>query len=300
MPCCRTSRHARARSSSTSIQGWASFPSKPPRFTAQQRRPAAVLGRTSRAAEGSNVRVIDAIMPLVDTPMTAGRGSGKIPAAACATAIADGLGAARRNSTLGKARALRLLLHAAPATSPPPSATQLTEHADGRTMIDRLHPAAGDRGMAHTDATGAARTRRHTSRRRAGEISGARHAILRRRGVLGLLQRRGDDHARPSCTRTTTSSKPCATARCSRCRTFGSCRSSRRSKKVFAIEQSAGSLCRRRLLFFPTPRRERVDRIREREFEAGGSGEPTYIVPVAPPQPRSLREALVHPTSSGV
>lgn len=65
--------------------------------------------------QGSNVRVIDAVMPLVDTPMTAGRGSGKISAATAATAIADRLWTGPDQLYVGKTRALRLILRVAPS-----------------------------------------------------------------------------------------------------------------------------------------------------------------------------------------
>jgi uncharacterized oxidoreductase len=65
--------------------------------------------------QASQVRVIDAIMPLVDTPMTAGRGAGKMPAAAAAAAIADELWRGNGELTIGKARALRLMLRVAPS-----------------------------------------------------------------------------------------------------------------------------------------------------------------------------------------
>jgi uncharacterized oxidoreductase len=59
--------------------------------------------------EGTNVRVIEAILPLVDTPMTAGRGSGKIGADAAARAIIAGMARGRDEIYIGKARLLRLL-----------------------------------------------------------------------------------------------------------------------------------------------------------------------------------------------
>jgi short-subunit dehydrogenase involved in D-alanine esterification of teichoic acids len=65
--------------------------------------------------KGSNVRVIDAIMPLVDTPMTAGRGTGKMSAATAAAAIADRLWTGPDQLYVGKTRALRAILRAAPS-----------------------------------------------------------------------------------------------------------------------------------------------------------------------------------------
>ncbi len=59
--------------------------------------------------EGTSVRVIEAILPLVDTPMTAGRGSGKIGADTAARAILAGMAKGRDEIFIGKARLLRLL-----------------------------------------------------------------------------------------------------------------------------------------------------------------------------------------------
>jgi uncharacterized oxidoreductase len=61
------------------------------------------------------VRVIEAILPLVDTPMTAGRGSGKIDAGAAASAILAGIATADEEIYVGKARLLRWLGLIAPA-----------------------------------------------------------------------------------------------------------------------------------------------------------------------------------------
>jgi short-subunit dehydrogenase involved in D-alanine esterification of teichoic acids len=64
---------------------------------------------------GSSVRVVEAVMPLVDTPMTQGRARGKLPAAQAARALIKGLLARRTDIYIGKARALPLLLRWAPA-----------------------------------------------------------------------------------------------------------------------------------------------------------------------------------------
>ena len=63
---------------------------------------------------GSTVRVVEAVMPLVDTPMTQGRGSGKMPAAKAAAQLIDGLLAGADEIWIGKARALPLLQRLAP------------------------------------------------------------------------------------------------------------------------------------------------------------------------------------------
>lgn len=63
---------------------------------------------------GGAVRVIEAIMPLVDTPMTAGRGRGKLSAAQAARQILEGLHAGQSEIWVGKARALPYLQRWAP------------------------------------------------------------------------------------------------------------------------------------------------------------------------------------------
>lgn len=65
--------------------------------------------------EGGNVRVIEAILPLVDTPMTAGRGSGKLDARDAARAILAGVASGRDEIYVGKARLLKILGGIAPA-----------------------------------------------------------------------------------------------------------------------------------------------------------------------------------------
>jgi short-subunit dehydrogenase involved in D-alanine esterification of teichoic acids len=64
---------------------------------------------------GTPVRVVEAVMPLVDTPMTAGRGQGKLPAEQAARALLDGLAAGRSTVYIGKARFVPLLHRWAPA-----------------------------------------------------------------------------------------------------------------------------------------------------------------------------------------
>lgn len=65
--------------------------------------------------EGTPVRVIEAILPLVDTPMTAGRGSGKMDARSAAAAILDGIDSGRSEIHIGKTQLLRWLNMIAPA-----------------------------------------------------------------------------------------------------------------------------------------------------------------------------------------
>jgi short-subunit dehydrogenase involved in D-alanine esterification of teichoic acids len=64
--------------------------------------------------QGSAVRVVEAVLPLVDTPMTAGRGSGKLSAEHAARQIFAGLQAGQSDIWVGKARALPLLQRWAP------------------------------------------------------------------------------------------------------------------------------------------------------------------------------------------
>ncbi|NOU49937.1 SDR family NAD(P)-dependent oxidoreductase [Pseudoalteromonas sp. JBTF-M23] len=64
--------------------------------------------------EETNVRVIQAFLPLVDTPMTAERGKGKLTAKKAATDILDGISNASTINNIGKVKLLRLLLLVAP------------------------------------------------------------------------------------------------------------------------------------------------------------------------------------------
>jgi uncharacterized oxidoreductase len=61
-----------------------------------------------------NVRLINVTMPLVDTPMTEGRGQGKITAHDAAAALLKGIGRNTSQHYVGKARAARLLMRFAP------------------------------------------------------------------------------------------------------------------------------------------------------------------------------------------
>ena len=63
---------------------------------------------------GSGVRVVDAVMPLVDTPMTQGRGRGKLPAEQAAQALVAGLLAGQTDLYIGKARWVPALQRWAP------------------------------------------------------------------------------------------------------------------------------------------------------------------------------------------
>lgn len=63
---------------------------------------------------GTPVRVVEVVMPLVDTPMTAGRGSGKLSAAQAAQQLIEGLLAGKTDVRIGKARLLPWLQRWAP------------------------------------------------------------------------------------------------------------------------------------------------------------------------------------------
>lgn len=65
--------------------------------------------------EGSTINAIEVILPLVDTPMTEGRGSGKMAAADAARAVIAGIEAGKSEIYVGKARLLRLLNRLAPS-----------------------------------------------------------------------------------------------------------------------------------------------------------------------------------------
>lgn len=65
-------------------------------------------------AAASPLLVTEVLLPLVDTPMTAGRGRGKIPAGAAAAAILAGIAARRTVIRVGAARALPVIRTLAP------------------------------------------------------------------------------------------------------------------------------------------------------------------------------------------
>lgn len=62
-----------------------------------------------------NIRVVEAVPPLVDTAMTRGRGRAKMSPAACAAAIVDGIMAGQTEVYVGKSRFLRVLMRVSPA-----------------------------------------------------------------------------------------------------------------------------------------------------------------------------------------
>lgn len=65
--------------------------------------------------EGTDIHVIEAVLPLVATPMTEGRGTGKIGADDAARAILDGIVRGRAEIHVGKARLLPILARVAPS-----------------------------------------------------------------------------------------------------------------------------------------------------------------------------------------
>jgi uncharacterized oxidoreductase len=65
--------------------------------------------------EADHVAVIEAILPLVETPMTVGRGTGKIAARDAAIAILNGVKSGRAEIYIGKAKLLPLFSRLAPA-----------------------------------------------------------------------------------------------------------------------------------------------------------------------------------------
>lgn len=65
--------------------------------------------------EGQGISVAEVVLPLVDTPMTAGRGRGKITAEQAAGDILNGLAQGRDTIRIGKARLLPLVARLAPS-----------------------------------------------------------------------------------------------------------------------------------------------------------------------------------------
>lgn len=66
---------------------------------------------------GADVRVMDVILPMVDTGMTRGRGKGKLSATAAATHIVNGLEAEKNELYIGKSKLLRILNRLIPELS---------------------------------------------------------------------------------------------------------------------------------------------------------------------------------------
>lgn len=64
--------------------------------------------------EKTNIKVLQAFMPLVDTPMTLGRGSGKITAQDAANNLIKGLSNEKLENDIGKVKLLRFLQRVSP------------------------------------------------------------------------------------------------------------------------------------------------------------------------------------------
>lgn len=65
--------------------------------------------RYQARARAPQLRIVEALPPMVDTEMTKGRGTGKISADACAAAIVDGMEAGRETVYVGKSKLLRAI-----------------------------------------------------------------------------------------------------------------------------------------------------------------------------------------------
>ena len=65
--------------------------------------------------DGTSVSSVEAIMPLVDTPMTKGRGTGKISPEYAAQQVIKGIRAGKREIYVGKAKWLPMLLRLSPS-----------------------------------------------------------------------------------------------------------------------------------------------------------------------------------------
>lgn len=72
------------------------------------------FSQSLRYQQEGGVRVIEVILPVVDTPMTQGRGKGKMPAATAADHIMKGLRRGRPEIYVGRARLIPLLAVLAP------------------------------------------------------------------------------------------------------------------------------------------------------------------------------------------
>lgn len=71
--------------------------------------------RYQAGTRAANLKVFEALPPLVDTDMTKGRGRGKISAEACARQIVSGMESGRPVIDVGKTRLLRAIMRLAPS-----------------------------------------------------------------------------------------------------------------------------------------------------------------------------------------
>lgn len=99
----------------------------------------AALSMYTRSAELQHpgARLVEIVLPLVETRMTHGRGRGKLSAAATAGQIFDGIASGASVVHVGKARLLPLLLRAAPGLL-----TRLMNREDPPRLASRV-PASG-------------------------------------------------------------------------------------------------------------------------------------------------------------
>ena len=75
------------------------------------------MGLRYQLEDAPHVRLVEVIPPLVDTAMTAGRGSGKMDPAEAADAIVQGLEAGKDEIWLGKAKVVRILQRVLPGVA---------------------------------------------------------------------------------------------------------------------------------------------------------------------------------------
>jgi uncharacterized oxidoreductase len=73
------------------------------------------VGIANQLMDGNRVAMIDVVLPLVDTPMTAGRGAGKITAKTAASAIMAAIASPKPVIWVGKAKLLALINRLAPS-----------------------------------------------------------------------------------------------------------------------------------------------------------------------------------------
>jgi len=110
--------HLQTRSGATVVNITSGLAFAPKRTSAVYSATKAGLHLFSQALRlqlrGSAIQVVEAVMPLVDTPMTQGRGKGKLSAEQAARQVMNGLLRHQNIIWVGKARALPWLLRLAP------------------------------------------------------------------------------------------------------------------------------------------------------------------------------------------
>lgn len=109
-------RHARKRLTVINVNsGLGLFPKSTAAVYSATKAGLRMFGTAIAAQGGQKLTIIDVILPLVDTGMTAGRGKGKMTPEAAAAAILAALDQSRREVFVGKAKALRILARLAPS-----------------------------------------------------------------------------------------------------------------------------------------------------------------------------------------